>query len=49
MQKQDETGDGEQPTEHDRAVDALAPEVGPTATIAPTLDAFRAAFPNAER
>jgi threonine synthase len=32
-----------------KTLDAIAPEVGPTATIAPTLDAFRAAFPNAER
>jgi threonine synthase len=32
-----------------KTLDAIATEVGPTATIAPTLSAFRAAFPNAER
>jgi threonine synthase len=32
-----------------KTLDAIATEVGPAATIAPTLDAFRAAFPNAER
>jgi threonine synthase len=31
-----------------KTLDAIATDVGPTATIAPTLDAFQAAFPNAE-
>ncbi len=32
-----------------KTLDALTPDVGPTATIEPTLDAFEAAFPNAQR
>jgi threonine synthase len=32
-----------------KTLDAIATHVGPTATIAPTLSAFRTAFPNAER
>ena len=30
-----------------KTLDAVQEEVGPTATIEPTLDAFRAAFPGA--
>ena len=31
-----------------KTLDAVADHVGPTATIAPTLDAFEATFPNAQ-